>query len=286
MKKAILFIFIVISFTDCHTADKGKSVKNFVHLNIATYNLRYDTPKDSVNHPWKKRFPMIASIIKKYNFEIFGIQEGLLHQLNDLQSLMSDYEYIGEGRSGGDKGEFSAIFYNKNKLKLLKDGSFFLSETPDIVSKGWDAHLTRITSWGLFKEISSGTRFYFFNTHLDNVGKKSRLESVKLILKKIIKIAKDNPVILTGDFNCDQNSLPYKVVNSSGILKDTYDLAKVKHAPTGTFNDYGTKHTDRRIDQIFVSSQIEVEEYDIITDKVDGKFPSDHYPVRAKIKIK
>ncbi len=284
MRRIILILFILGFLLACHTTDK--SIEKPAHLNVATYNLRFDTPKDAAHHPWKKRYPKIVKIIKKYNFDIFGIQEGLLHQLKDLLSLLPNYSYIGKGREGGDKSEFSAIFYNRDKYLLLKAKTFFLNKHPDTPGVGWDAHLPRIATWGKFKDKDSGVVFLFFNTHLDNIGKKSRLESVKLILNRIKTKSNGHPVILTGDFNSDQNSLPYKIVNNSGILVDTYNSAKVLHAPTGTFNDYGKRHTDRRIDQIFVSNQIEVEQYDIITDKVDGKYPSDHYPVRAKIIIK
>src|SRR5690606_32554944 len=154
-------------------------------LRVATYNLRYDNPQDSLDN-WQYRKSTVAKLIQFHDFDIFGTQEGLKHQLDYLQEEMPGYAYIGVGRDDGkDAGEYAAIFYKKELFELLDKGNFWLSEDTTKPNKGWDAVLPRICSWGKFKEKSSGLVFFFFNTHFDHVGTIARQESAKLILNKI-----------------------------------------------------------------------------------------------------
>ncbi|WP_114781736.1 endonuclease/exonuclease/phosphatase family protein [Botryobacter ruber] len=257
-------------------------------LKVATYNIKYDEVRDTVN-AWKTRLPLLTGLIRYNDFDIFGTQEGLHHQLQDMTHEMPGYAYIGAGRDDGkQKGEFSAIFYKTDKFKLLKNGDFWLSETPDKPGKGWDAAYPRIGTWGQFQDKATGFTFYLFNMHFDNRGEQAREESAKLVLRKINELAGKSPVILTGDFNFSQDNPVYQLITSSALLKDAYQLADVKYAPSGTFNNFGAQHiTNDRIDHIFLTSGFKVQRYGIHTDTYGkGKYPSDHFPVSVLISYK
>lgn len=271
-------------------------------LNVATYNLRNANGEDSVaGNGWGKRFPVIGDMVQFYDWDIWGTQEGKSWQLTDLLSVLPDYGYIGIGRDDGKKaGEFSAIFYKKSRFELLKSGDFWLSKVTDRPNKGWDAVLPRICTWGLFKEKKSGKIFYFYNLHMDHIGTVARSESSKLILAKIKEAGVKIPVILTGDFNVDQNSDSYKVLENSNILHDSYNLTKNRLAHAATFQDYGHGlRASERIDHIFLSNTFLVKRYGILTDSyveesknASGKtigtmrYPSDHFPVMITTELK
>lgn len=257
-------------------------------LRIATYNLRNANGQDSTNgNGWGQRLPIMAGLIRFHDFDIFGTQEGLQKQLEALAASLPGYAWIGVGRDDGKKaGEHSAIFYKTDKFTVLKHGDFWLSAITDRPNKGWDAVLPRICTWAQFEEKQSHLKFFMFNLHMDHIGVQARRESAKLILSKIKTMVPGQPVILTGDFNVDQTSDSYQLLNTSGVLKDTYTLANQPYAPSGSFNDYNVStNTTSRIDHIFVTHQFKVERYGILTDTYHGRTPSDHYPVMAELKF-
>lgn len=252
------------------------------NLNVGTYNLRYHNAGDSLNgNGWLQRYPVITQIVRFNDLDIFGTQEGLYDMLVNLQDNLPGYKWIGLGRDDGKQaGEHSAIFYKATKFDLLDHGDFWLSTITDRPNKGWDAVLPRICSWGKFKEKKTGFVFYFFNLHMDHIGVVARRESAKLVLAKVTAMAGNIPTILTGDFNVDQTSESYAVVNNSGLLKDCFTLAPVKLATGGTFNDFNINtDDDKRIDHIFISKQFTAQRYAILTNHNHGRLPSDHYPV-------
>ena len=278
-------------------------------LRVATYNLRYANPGDSVaGNGWQQRCPILAGQVLFHDFDIFGTQEGLYRQLEELKAALPDYTYIGVGRDDGAQGgEHSAIFYKKEQFKLLRKGDFWMSTITDQPNKGWDAACPRICSWGEFKDMESGLRFLFFNLHMDHVGVEARRESATLVLAKIREIADKNPVILVGDFNVDQHSEPYLLFNTSGILQDAYDKSPIRYANNGTFNAFKTDlKSDQRIDHIFLTPHFTVLRYGILTDiywipqpdknqvvrngkapshhRFSPRMPSDHFPVMVEVK--
>ncbi|MDE6793971.1 MAG: endonuclease/exonuclease/phosphatase family protein [Muribaculaceae bacterium] len=281
-------------------------------FNVATYNLRQQNDDDSARGDgWQRRCPVIANLIRFHEFNIFGTQEGFKNQLEDLKALLPGYEYTGVAREDGkETGEHSAIFYDTNMFELLDHGDFWLSETPDRPGLGWDAACVRICSWGKFRHKETGKEFQFFNLHLDHVGKQARVESVLLVQKKMKEIGLNMPTFLTGDFNVDQTHDMYAVLSSSDFLADSFKTADFVYALNGTFNDYRTDgFTDSRIDHIFVTDDIAVEKYGVLTDtyrtssdqdkeyttknfpeevKLNAyrsRVPSDHFPVKIKVKI-
>ncbi|WP_447642153.1 MULTISPECIES: endonuclease/exonuclease/phosphatase family protein [Chitinophagaceae] len=280
----------------------GFAYLNAQTLNIATYNLRNANGGDSAaGNGWGQRFPVIGEMVQFYDWDIWGTQEGKSWQLTDLLSVLPGYGYIGIGRDDGKTaGEYSAIFYKKEKFDLLKSGNFWLSTITDRPNKGWDAVLPRICTWGLFKEKKTGKTFYFYNLHMDHIGKIARSESAKLILAKIKEAGVKIPVILTGDFNVDQNSDSYKVLENSNILHDSYNLTMNRLDNSASFNDYGGRlRLNERIDHIFLSNQFNVKRYGILTngyvvedaaktgkDKFEMRYPSDHFPVMISVGLK
>lgn len=256
-----------------------------VEMRVATFNIRYDNPDDAPD-TWANRKQVVADLIKFHGFDLFGIQEGLHNQVKDLDGMLPDFNYVGVGRDDGkEKGEYSCIFYNKSKYKVLDSGTFWLAEDTSKPNKGWDAALPRIVTWAKFENVANNDVFFHFNTHFDHRGWEARVQSASLILRKVEELADKNvPVIVTGDFNVDQDSDPYKVMKNAPGFADTYDKAEIRYANNGTFNSFNnTRSTDRRIDHIFVNDRIKVKRYGILTDSYHNRFPSDHFPVMAEI---
>lgn len=257
-------------------------------LKIMSYNLRVDFGGDGANN-WEFRRDLLTGQIGFYAPDFIGTQEGKNHQLEFIKTALPEYNYIGLSRDNSKTdGEFSAIFYKPRKFKLLSEATFWLSETPNEKSKGWDAALERICTYGLFEEVTTGKRFYVFNTHLDHMGELARTNSAKLIVEKIKTINPKNlPVIFTGDFNSEPNSAAYQTIVA--FMDDSKIVSKTKpFGPTGTFNAFKFHEpVTLLIDYIFVSKgNIEVLKHAVLSDSKDCKYPSDHLPVYAEIKFR
>ena len=279
---------------------------------VGQYNIRYDEPNDAKKgNGWEQRAQHVRDIIYYEWWDLVGLQEVLDQQLETLKAGLGEYDFIGVAREDGKKaGEYAPILYKKSRMRCLQSGTFWLSETPDKVSYGWDAACRRVCSWGYFKDKLTKKKFWFFNTHMDHKGKVARVEGAKLVISKINQMCgKGAKVILTGDFNVAQDSPAYKTFAESGLLKDSYELAPVKFAPTGTFNSFKVaNHTTKRIDHIFVS-EVNVLRYGVLTyhywstnNGTDAALtdapkeikaehrgvhlPSDHYPVQIFVDLK
>ena len=258
---------------------------NAQNLTVVSYNIRLDVASDSLNR-WDNRKDFLIGQLNFHEPQVFGIQEGLLHQLEEIKKGMPGYSYLGKGREDGLKnGEFSAIFYNTDKLELLEENTFWLSETPELPSKGWDAAIKRVCTYGLFKDKNSSQNFWVFNTHFDHIGEEARKESVFLIMERIRKLNKqDLPVILTGDLNLEPDHPSILLLSSA--MQDSHLLAGDKaFGPQGTFNGFKfSQPITRRIDYIFISKTgFKLLKYAILSDSKDLRYPSDHFPVLAKL---
>lgn len=280
-------------------------------LVVASYNIRNDTSKDvKSGDAWSQRCPQVCGIIEVRDFDVFGAQEVKHNQLIDMCNALPGYAYVGVGREdGATGGEYSPVFYKKDRFALLDGGTFWLTDGDTTTPvKGWDARYKRICSWVRLKDKECKRVFWFFNLHMDHRGTVARRESSRLILKKIAEIANPNePVILTGDFNVDQHNEIYSIIANSGVLVDSYVVAEKRFTPNGTFNAFKPQAwTDRRIDHIYISPSWKALSYDVATNvywtevkdaaQTTGDFPkeqklkvyqtrmpSDHFPIVVKL---
>jgi endonuclease/exonuclease/phosphatase family metal-dependent hydrolase len=251
-------------------------------LEVVSYNIRYDNSQDGENQ-WDIRKETLASYLLKSSPDIIGMQEVLNNQLADLSNFLKEYKYVGVGREDGKtKGEYSPIFYRKSKLKVLMSSTFWLSETPQKISVGWDAALERICTYALFIDRKSKKQFWVFNTHFDHLGEIARSESVNLILERIsILNVNDYPILVTGDLNLTPETLPIKKFQSN--LNDVLSDLNINDPKYGTFNGFDiTKNANRRIDYIFQKGfrVLSAEHMWIKTPK--DLWASDHHPVYLK----
>lgn len=279
MTKSFLTLILLFSLSLSGIAQKP--------LNIITYNIKYNTPSDKEN-AWPNRRADVVTLLKHHKVDVFSVQEALYNQIMDLKEGMTGFDYVGVGRDDGNiNGEFSAIYYNTNRYILTESGTFWLSKTPKVPSKSWDAALNRICTWARLKDKETQKTFYVFNTHFDHKGVKARKESAVLILKKISEIAdRKDPILLTGDFNLTPQEKPLVLIRQK--LKDSRQISKsVPQGPVGTFNDFDiASKLENRIDYIFVNKLVDVYKYSVITDSRDNRYPSDHLPVLVELQLK
>jgi endonuclease/exonuclease/phosphatase family metal-dependent hydrolase len=257
-------------------------------MNIISFNIRLNTENDGIN-AWPNRAEMATGLLRYHEADIFGLQEALYGQISDIQDAFPEYKWIGVGRDDGDKkGEFCPVFYNPSKFILLKNGNFWLSETPEKPGLGWDAACNRIVTWGHFKSKITGKQFMVFNTHFDHRGKLARKNSAILIRNKIEEMTynKNIPVILTGDLNLTPDELPVSLIRK--YLSDSHDISETPpYGPVGTYNGFKIDaEMKNRIDYIFVHGNIKVLKYAALSDSKNKRFPSDHLPVFVKVRLK
>ena len=249
-------------------------------LKVMSYNIRYDNPNDGENR-WDKRKQAVVDLVRHYEPLVLGIQEGLHRQVIYLDSSLADYAYFGAGREDGKtKGEYSAILYHQREIKLIRQGTFWLSETSAKPSIGWDAALERICTYGLLEHKATQKRFWVFNTHFDHRGAKARNQSARLIVRKINELNMDNlPVVLMGDFNLLPINKPIRYLKTQ--LQDGKKITrKPFYGPRGTFNGFRVKPLLlKRIDYVFVRN-FKVETYVHVDDRtLENRWVSDHLPV-------
>ncbi len=293
MKKILCLLLtgIMVLLTGCHPHNKISL--EHLDVKVMSFNIRYGTAEDGENH-WKKRKTLVYDVIRQYSPDIIGLQEALRFQIDEIKNNIPGYEEIGQGREGGEEGEYSAILYRTEQLRVVESGTFWLSDTPEVPSKHWGNACFRICTWGYFIDRQTGSALYLYNTHLDHQSQPSREKSVKLIAERIHTRQYGDPVILTGDFNAgEQNpAIIYLTTDKSEkhvtsvLMKDTYRVMYPDAEDVGTFNAFKGKKTGEKIDYIFVEPEIRVLSADIIRMDKDGQYPSDHFPVIAEIRFK
>ncbi|MBT5760672.1 MAG: endonuclease/exonuclease/phosphatase family protein [Candidatus Marinimicrobia bacterium] len=274
------FTFLVLTLTLSFGQD----------ISLMTYNIRFDSRSDGENI-WENRKETLVNQIRFHEPDVMGTQEGLEHQIQFIDEKLKSYSYVGIARADvkeGGKGEYSAIFYNTKKFTKIKNGTFWLSKTPDIPSRGWDASLNRICTYILLKSKSNGEQFWVFNTHFDHKGKLARENSAKLILEIINEINQQHfPAFLMGDFNLKPDETPIQ-----HILNEFYDSRDLTQeppfGPVGTFNGFDiNRPVINRIDYIFVNDKnIQIKKYGALANVKDLKYPSDHFPIIINVELK
>lgn len=256
-------------------------------MNVMTFNMRYDNPEDGENN-WQFRRDRVTQVIISSQVDVFGTQELLVNQFNELKERLPQFEAVGVGRiDGKDAGEFNAVFFLRDRFTLVDSGSFWLSETPEVVgSMGWDGACERLATWTVLRD-TKGEELFFINTHLDHVGEVARREGVSLLLDRIASLRGDRRVVLTGDFNADPESDVIAHVAESGVMRDAKVIAAEKAGAAWSFSGFGRVPEAERllIDYIFVSDGVAVDRYEVLPDTLGGGYVSDHAPVKAVIRF-
>lgn len=305
MKKIFSVIFLA-ALAGCSSFKNAKKTDDsFV---IASYNVR--CPCDKGDNQWRLRIPRMANVIKKYGFDIFGVQEAVKHVADVLQAELPHYRRIGCGRAPMCNGESNYIFYDGNRFECIDYGTFWLSGTPLVSGSRYEgAGCPRICTWGRFKDLRTGKTFTYYNTHLDHISSRARLDGAKVLAANGLRASLDRgeTVFLTGDMN--ETLAPRKedspeslkkyapdelkalaeknpIAFFSTLLNDTYAVSETPHA--GTHETYtGYKDPPRvRIDYVYATGNVKVLSHVTVNDRIDGKFPSDHDPVAATVEIR
>ena len=294
--RSFLYLFIIFSFTvfsisSCNAAgDFPKEITSVSDtLRVATYNIRLQTTADKDNRAWTNRKKDVAQLIYQNSFDIFGVQEiGSMAQENDLKTLLPAYDFVSKGRddSQGKTGERLGIFFNKKRFSMEMSGFFFLSETPSVAGKGWDAALNRICLWAMMKDLVTNTEFFVFNVHFDHLGVTARAKSAELVVSKMNALAGNLPVIVLGDMNANLSETAVHSTFTTAMSDSRIISQQPSTGPTGTFNNWAVTadnvNASERIDYIYVKN-IRVCTYSVLTDRfTDSNFPSDHFPVMIR----
>ena len=245
-------------------------------ITICSFNIRGSNMDTGVN-AWSNRKKMVIREFSNYQYDIVCMQEPLIDQIQDFLSI-GIYEWLGvSGQGTPDNDVFTPIFYNKKKLNVLDYGTFWLSETPDVVSRGWDGKFPRICTWAKVRDIENCRSFYVFNTHLDHVGEVAKLEGSRLICRKIKEMTIEEAVFITGDMNSTPETPPIHTFLSE--FSNSREIATEKSGPAGTAHSYGKLYPPSQIDYIFVNEYISVTKAITITKNSDPVYMSDHYPI-------
>ncbi len=274
MKQYLLLLVLIFISLQIHAQTK-----------VMTFNIRYSTPNDKENS-WENRKDEVIQLIDYYKPAFLGIQEGTDNQVAYLDHHLQEYSYVGIGREGANKkGEFVAIFYDITKFEVVASKTFWLSQTPDTVSKGWDAAYHRIATYGVFKDKTTRDTIHIFNCHFDHIGNISRKKSAELLLHKINEFGLEKKkLIVMGDLNCEPKDEPIQILTT--VLDDAIEISQKKgYGPVGTFNGFDNQLIlNRKIDYIFTKN-IEVLSYRHIDDRrTNTLYISDHLPVMIQIK--
>ena len=280
MRKLTLIIAAVLMVLPFKSSAQ-KQTRDY-DLKVMSYNIRMGVAKDGTNS-WEYRYPATAMMLKDQMPDVFGVQEAFNFQIKFIEENFTDYDSFGVGRDNGkSEGEFMSIFWNKKTVKMIKGGTFWLSETPEKPSMGWDAACKRTATWAPMKDKNTGKLFYFVNTHLDHKGAEARRKGLELIVSRIDEInPKGYPMILTGDFNIKPDN--EALVGLEQRMQSARKIAP-KTDNNATFNNWGKAKSDMVIDYIYVSGFSSCPEYHTITEKYGTwKYVSDHYPIYAKL---
>ncbi|WP_240615379.1 endonuclease/exonuclease/phosphatase family protein [Pedobacter paludis] len=259
--------------------------KESIPINVITYNIRLNVASDGIN-AWPNRKDNVKALVKFHDADILCVQEALPEQFDALLEN-SNFDVVGVGRDDGKrKGEFSAVYFDKSRFTKKDGGTFWLSQTPGVPSKGWDAALNRICSWVKLYDKLNKKEFIVFNTHYDHIGVQARIESAKLIKQKIQEIAPTLPVVFTGDLNVTPETEAVATIKS--FLIDTKDVTEEPpYGPTGTFNAFDfNSDLKNRIDYVFVNKKFNVQKFAVLTDSKDKRYFSDHLPVFVRLFFK
>ncbi|MFH1719018.1 MAG: endonuclease/exonuclease/phosphatase family protein [Planctomycetota bacterium] len=301
--RVLFSLAILLTLCFCRYAEGAhadQAAANGLELRVMTFNIRYGAANDGENH-WKNRREMAFDVIRKNQSDVVGLQEALRFQIDEIREALPVYGEIGVAREDGKTdGEYSAILYRLDRFKADESGTFWLSDTPEVPgSNQWGGACVRICSWARLVEIKTGRAFYMFNLHLDHVSQPSRQNSAVLLSKRILGRKHLDPFVVTGDFNSGESNpvvtylkgetalgLPNESPSKSPVpMLDTFRVLHPDAKVVGTSHGFKGGRQGNKIDYILVPPALEVLDAQILYDNIDGRYPSDHYPVTARLRI-
>ncbi len=285
----IVITALFLAFLGCFQSNRSTRTTE-----VMSFNIRYGSAKDEENH-WEKRKELVFDVLRDHQPDIVGLQEALRFQIDEILEALPRYSFIGIGRNPDGGGEYSAILYDKNRFKVLQHETFWLSDTPKVASASWGNKLVRICTVARIEEISSGQTFYVFNSHFDHQSENSRTQSALLIADRIANRAhSEDSYIVMGDFNAGEDTQAIRSLLGKAEpaphfekapLVDSFRMVHPVANPVGTFGRWTGFKEGAKIDHIFVAPGIEVLDAAIVHDNQNGRYPSDHYPVKATIRF-
>ena len=277
---AILALFGLIPAVPAQTQTDVPANVTSAEITVMSYNVYV---VDALQNKHSLRAPGVIANIRSVMPDVFGLQEADLDWVSRISAAMPEYAFVGRGRDENETdGEYSPLFYRTDKYELIKGDTFWFSDTPETPSRTWGSMYNRICSWAVLREKSGGFTFAVFNSHWDHLSIESRNRSAALLLQKTAEYAPGLPTVITGDFNCKANTVAYKTLTDGGFV-DAMFVSPVS-SDTGSFHGYYKLSTENElpIDHIlFLRGRGAAAEYRVLTDKFDGRYPSDHFPIAA-----
>lgn len=281
MKKLAALIKVLLLLLSASWAWAGKEAP----VEVMSYNIRCGSCEDpsDVNH-WSKRKLLVAKVIRAAGADVVGLQEAELFQVKDLVDLLKDYTWVGVGRDDGQtRGEMNAVLVRKKRFAITAEKTLWLSPTPEQVSRGWDAAFNRTVTVLTLRSRTSGKRWQFLNTHFDHEGQVARAQSAMQIAALVKPMLGQTPVVMVGDLNGTQSFEGYATLTA--VLRDAAKVSATPH--TGgdiTFNGFGKDlQPGNTIDYVLVSPEVSVQNHRVITDRYEGLYPSDHFPLASRL---
>jgi endonuclease/exonuclease/phosphatase family metal-dependent hydrolase len=254
-------------------------------LTVMSFNIRYGTANDGDNH-WLKRREQLFALLREQQADVVGLQEALHGQIEEILTAVPGYDYVGVGRSDGRQaGEYAAILYRTARLEARRSDTFWFSDTPGVVkSTSWGNQIERICTWAYFED-REGPAFYLYNVHLDHLSQPSRERSAALLLERIRARDPKAPMVVTGDFNAGETNPAAQAMLTA--FKDSFRILHPDAREVGTFNGFTYGQTGgEKIDFVFVEPGAEVLTAEIVRSSSDGRYPSDHFPVTARVRLR
>ncbi len=283
MNRTVCYLVVTCMVSSIWPASASAQTKDATAQRVMSFNIRYGTANDGKD-VWMNRRELVVQTIKTFTPDLMGTQETLPFQASYINEQLPDYVYIGWSRDDNKDGEQCGIFLQRDRFDIQESGQFWLSATPDEkFSKSWDSSLPRVVTWTRLKDKKSdGREFLFANTHFDHRGEEARKQSGILLRRRLSEISPKLPIIVTGDFNCDQGSEPYQELLKENVLRDSFRTVHPNRSDDeGTFHGFRGKPGTVRIDWILATEQFRAVEAAIDRTNIDGRYPSDHFPVTA-----
>jgi endonuclease/exonuclease/phosphatase family metal-dependent hydrolase len=299
----LLGFWTILGLFSCQniaSAATGTATQDALPLRVMSFNIRYGTANDGENR-WEKRRELVFDLLRHQQSDVVGLQEALRFQIDEIREALPQYNELGVAREDGrTKGEYCAILYHQGRFSVDESATFWFSETPEVPgSSHWGNACVRICTWARFIDKKSGRAFYFFNLHLDHVSQPSREKSAALLAKRIRDRKHPDPFVVTGDFNVGENNLVIRYLKAKASLGaedekesanpvpmvDTFRVLHPDAVEVGTFNGFQGKGDGEKIDYIFTQPGARVLDAQILRSAVDGRYPSDHFPVAAMLRL-